>query len=88
VTRKKATPAQIAPAWRLAQKPWIAPIPGTTKLSRLEANVGAVAVEPTSDDLHEIESAVSEVAVQSRAIRSTCSALSGACTAAVTSAER
>jgi len=62
--RKKATPAQIALAWLLAQKPWIAPIPGTTKLSRLEENVASVAVELTSEDLHEIESAVSEVAVQ------------------------
>ncbi|HSS45143.1 MAG TPA: aldo/keto reductase, partial [Thermoanaerobaculia bacterium] len=55
--RKKATPAQIALAWLLAQKPWIVPIPGTTKLSRLEENIGAVAVILSSDDLHEIESA-------------------------------
>jgi len=62
--RKKATPAQIALAWLLAQKPWIVPIPGTTKLARLDENIGAVAVELTSDDLHEIESAASEIKVQ------------------------
>ncbi|MGA9719613.1 MAG: aldo/keto reductase [Acidobacteriaceae bacterium] len=62
--RKKATPAQIALAWLLAQKPWIVPIPGPTKLSRLEENVGAVAVELTRDDLGEIESAASKIAVQ------------------------
>jgi aryl-alcohol dehydrogenase-like predicted oxidoreductase len=62
--RKKATPAQIALAWLLAQKPWIVPIPGTTKLDRLEENVGAVAVELTSDDLREIESAASKITVQ------------------------
>jgi len=63
-TRKQATPARIALAWLLAQKPWIVPIPGTTKLNRLEENVGAVAVELTSDDLHEIERAASEITVQ------------------------
>jgi aryl-alcohol dehydrogenase-like predicted oxidoreductase len=62
--RKQATPAQIAIAWLLAQKPWIVPIPGTTKLHRLEENIGAAAVELTPDDLREIESAVSKVAVQ------------------------
>jgi aryl-alcohol dehydrogenase-like predicted oxidoreductase len=62
--RKKATPAQIALAWLLAQKPWIVPIPGTTKLSRLEENIGAAAVELTSDDLREIESAASKIMVQ------------------------
>ena len=62
--RKKATPAQIALAWLLAQKPWIVPIPGTTKLSRLEENIGAVAVELTFDDLREIESAASKITVQ------------------------
>jgi aryl-alcohol dehydrogenase-like predicted oxidoreductase len=62
--RKKATPAQIALAWLLAQKPWIVPIPGTTKLHRLEENIGAVAVELTSDDLREIDMAASEIAVQ------------------------
>ena len=53
--RKNATPAQIALAWLLAQKPWIVPIPGTTKLHRLEENIGALAVELTSDDLRDIE---------------------------------
>jgi len=62
--RKKATPAQIALAWLLAQKPWIVPIPGTTKLNRLEENIGAVAVALTSDDLREIERAASEITVQ------------------------
>ena len=62
--RKKATPAQIALAWLLAQKPWIVPIPGTTKLERLEENVGAVGVELTSHDLREIESAASKITVQ------------------------
>lgn len=62
--RKKATPAQIALAWILAQKPWIVPIPGTTKLHRLEENIGAVSVELTADDLSEIESAASQISVQ------------------------
>ena len=62
--RKKATPAQIALAWLLAQKPWIVPIPGTTKLSRLEENIGAVNVELTSEDLREIESAASKISIQ------------------------
>jgi len=62
--RKKATPAQIALAWLLAQKPWIVPIPGTTKLHRLDENIGAVTVELTSDDLREIESAASKIKVQ------------------------
>ena len=62
--RKEATPAQIALAWLLAQKPWIVPIPGTTKLSRLEENLAAVAIELTSDDLREIESAASQITVQ------------------------
>jgi aryl-alcohol dehydrogenase-like predicted oxidoreductase len=62
--RKKTTPAQIALAWLLAQKPWIVPIPGTTKLHRLEENIGAVAVEVTADDLREIDSAASEITVQ------------------------
>jgi len=62
--RKKATPAQIALAWLLAQKPWIVPIPGTTKLGRLEENVGAAAVELTADDLREIESAAAQITVQ------------------------
>ena len=61
---KKATPAQIALAWLLAQNPWIVPIPGTTKLHRLDENIGAVAVELTADDLREIESAASKITVQ------------------------
>src|SRR5207302_4440206 len=59
--RKNATPARIALAWLLAQKPWIAPIPGTRKLERLEENIGAVAVELTPDDLRDIESAASQM---------------------------
>jgi aryl-alcohol dehydrogenase-like predicted oxidoreductase len=62
--RKKATPAQIALAWLLARKPWIVPIPGTTKLHRLDENIGAVAVELTSDDLREIDSAASKITLQ------------------------
>jgi aryl-alcohol dehydrogenase-like predicted oxidoreductase len=62
--RKKATPAQVALAWLLAQKPWIVPIPGTTKLSRLEENLGAAGVELTSEDLRGIESAASKIHVQ------------------------
>jgi aryl-alcohol dehydrogenase-like predicted oxidoreductase len=62
--RKKATPAQLALAWLLAQKPWIVPIPGTTKLNRLDENIGAVSVELTSDDLREIDSAASKIEVQ------------------------
>jgi aryl-alcohol dehydrogenase-like predicted oxidoreductase len=62
--RKKATPAQVALAWLLAQKPWIVPIPGTTKLHRLEENVGAAAVELTPDDLREIDQAASQITVQ------------------------
>jgi aryl-alcohol dehydrogenase-like predicted oxidoreductase len=60
---KKATPAQIALAWLLARKPWIVPIPGTTKLHRLEENIGSVSVELTPDDLREIEDAVAGIAV-------------------------
>jgi aryl-alcohol dehydrogenase-like predicted oxidoreductase len=62
--RKKATPAQIALAWLLAQKPWMAPIPGTTKLHRLDENIGAVSVELTPDDLRDIEKAASQITVQ------------------------
>ncbi len=62
--KKKTTPAQIALAWLLAQKPWIVPIPGTTKLSRLEENIGAVNIELTADDLHEINKAASKITVQ------------------------
>ena len=62
--RKKATPAQIALAWVLAQKPWMAPIPGTTKLHRLEENVAAASIELSDEDLREIESATSGITVQ------------------------
>src|SRR2546423_7298109 len=62
--RKKATPAQIALAWLLAQRPWIVPIPGTTKLERLDENIGAVALRLTADDLREIESAASRITIQ------------------------
>jgi aryl-alcohol dehydrogenase-like predicted oxidoreductase len=62
--RKNATPAQIALAWLLAQKPWIVPIPGTTKLHRLEENIGAAAVELSADDLREIENAAGQIKVQ------------------------
>ena len=62
--RKKATPAQIALAWLLAQKPWIVPIPGTTKLHRLEENLGAASVELTPDDLRDIHSASSKITVE------------------------
>ncbi|MDD4861393.1 MAG: aldo/keto reductase [Smithellaceae bacterium] len=61
--RKRVTPAQIALAWLLAQKPWIVPIPGTTKLERLDENIGAVAVELTANDLREIESVASKITV-------------------------
>ncbi len=61
--RKTATPAQIALTWLLAQKPWIVPIPGTTKLNRLEENIGAVTVELTPDDLRDIENAASKITV-------------------------
>jgi aryl-alcohol dehydrogenase-like predicted oxidoreductase len=61
--RKRATPAQIALAWLLAQKPWIVPIPGTTKLHRLEENIGAASVELTSGDLRDIENAASQITV-------------------------
>jgi aryl-alcohol dehydrogenase-like predicted oxidoreductase len=63
-TRKGATPAQIAIAWLLAQKPWIVPIPGTTKLHRLDENLGALAVDLTAGDLHEIDEAASRIALQ------------------------
>jgi aryl-alcohol dehydrogenase-like predicted oxidoreductase len=62
--RKKATPAQVALAWLLAQKPWIVPIPGTTKLTRLDENLGALDVVLTPDDLRDIEHAASEITVQ------------------------
>jgi aryl-alcohol dehydrogenase-like predicted oxidoreductase len=62
--QKKATPAQIALAWLLAQKPWIVPIPGTTKLKRLEENNGATEVKLTEDDLREIDSAASKIKLE------------------------
>ena len=62
--RKKATPAQIALAWLLAQKPWIVPIPGTTKLHRLEENIGAAAIELAPDDLRQIDDAAAKIPVQ------------------------
>src|SRR4029077_8332239 len=62
--RKKVTPAQIALAWLLAQKPWIVPIPGTTKLPRVEENIGAAEIDLTSDDLREIDAAASKILVQ------------------------
>jgi aryl-alcohol dehydrogenase-like predicted oxidoreductase len=62
--RKSATPAQIALAWLLGQKPWIVPIPGTTKLHRLDENIGATTVELTAADLGEIDSASSKIKVQ------------------------
>jgi aryl-alcohol dehydrogenase-like predicted oxidoreductase len=62
--RKKATPAQIALAWLLAKKPWIVPIPGTTKVHRLEENIAAVNVELSSDDLHDLEAAATKIPVQ------------------------
>ena len=62
--RKKATPAQIALAWLLAQKPWMAPIPGTTKLHRLDENIGALSVQLTPDDLRDINEAASRITVQ------------------------
>jgi len=62
--KKEATPAQIALAWLLAQKPWIVPIPGTTKRTRLEENLGAVAIHLTPEDLSEIDRAAAEIVVQ------------------------
>jgi len=62
--RKKVTPAQLALAWLLAQKPWVVPIPGTTKLARLEENIGALGVELTADDLREISSSASKIRLQ------------------------
>ena len=61
--RKNATPAQIALAWLLAQKPWIVPIPGTTKLHRIEENIGAASIELTAEDLREINTAASQLSV-------------------------
>jgi aryl-alcohol dehydrogenase-like predicted oxidoreductase len=63
-SKKNATSAQIALAWLLAQKPWIVPIPGTTKLERLEENIGAVAIELTADDLRELDAVTAKITVQ------------------------
>jgi aryl-alcohol dehydrogenase-like predicted oxidoreductase len=62
--QKKATPAQVALAWLLAQKPWIVPIPGTTKLHRLEENIGASSIQLSAEDLRELDVAASKIAVQ------------------------
>jgi aryl-alcohol dehydrogenase-like predicted oxidoreductase len=62
--KRKVTPAQVALAWLLAQKPWIVPIPGTTKLARLEENLGATALQLTAEDLRELETAASKIPVQ------------------------
>jgi aryl-alcohol dehydrogenase-like predicted oxidoreductase len=75
--QKNATPAQIALAWLLGQKPWIVPIPGTTKLSRLDENIGAVLVELTPDDLKEIDSAASKITVQGNRYPEHLEAMSG-----------
>jgi aryl-alcohol dehydrogenase-like predicted oxidoreductase len=75
--RKGATPAQVALGWLLAQKPWIVPIPGTTKLHRLEENLGATAVNLTADDLHEIEMGASKITVQGARLPAAVLQLSG-----------
>jgi aryl-alcohol dehydrogenase-like predicted oxidoreductase len=62
--RKNATPAQLALAWLLAQKPWIVPIPGTTKLNRLQENIGAVSIQLTPEDLRDIDAAASKIKVE------------------------
>ncbi|MEY4100407.1 MAG: hypothetical protein RL300_1578 [Pseudomonadota bacterium] len=76
-TRKGATPAQVALAWILAQKPWIVPIPGTTKLHRLEENLGAVNVELNADDLHDLDIATSQIKVQGERLPAAVLALTG-----------
>ena len=75
--RKGATPAQVALAWLLAQRPWVVPIPGTTKLSRLEENIGAAAIELTPNDLRHIEDAASRITVQGDRYPAAVEALSG-----------
>ena len=75
--RKKATPAQIALAWVLAQKPWIVPIPGTTKLHRLEENIQAVNVELTPDDLREIDTAAANITIQGARYSEAMAAMTG-----------
>lgn len=76
-TRKGATPAQIALAWLLAQRPWIVPIPGTTKLHRLEENLGAVNVELTADDLRDIDAAASKISLQGARLPESALAMTG-----------
>ena len=75
--RKRATPAQVALAWVLAQKPWIVPIPGTTKLRRLDENIGALNVELTSDDVREIETAASQITIQGARYSEAMAAMTG-----------
>ena len=75
--RKKATPAQIALAWVLAQKPWIVPIPGTTKLHRLDENIGALSIELTPDDLREIEDAASKIHIEGERYPEAIAAITG-----------
>ncbi len=75
--RKQATPAQIALAWLLAQKPWIVPIPGTTKHDRLEENLGATRVALTADDLEAIEAAASKITIQGARLPETVLAQTG-----------
>jgi aryl-alcohol dehydrogenase-like predicted oxidoreductase len=75
--RKGATPAQISLAWLLAQKPWIVPIPGTTKLHRLDENLGAVAVKLTADDLREIDAAASKIPLQGARLPESALAMTG-----------
>ena len=74
---KGATPAQIALAWLLAQQPWIVPIPGTTKLHRLEENIGAAAVDLTQDDLRHIENAAARITIQGDRYPAEVAALAG-----------
>ena len=76
-TRKGATPAQIALAWLLAQKPWIVPIPGTTKLHRLEENLGAVSVALSGDDLAEIDTALAKISLQGARLPETALKMTG-----------
>src|ERR1700683_5517602 len=78
--QKKVTPAKVALAWLLAQKPWIVPIPGTTKLSRLEENIGAAAVELTREDLRQLETATSKIAVQGTRYPAELQKMVGRCT--------
>jgi len=76
-SHKKATPAQIALAWLLARKPWLVPIPGTTKLARLEENIGAADIEMTSNDMAELERAVSKIQIQGARLPAAILAMSG-----------